>query len=118
MGLWDDLRKLVGGKPVLGPSGTAAVARPTSHPPKEALATESGMAGGEAGSHTASHHAATSPGATAPHAPGAAPHAPGELPAVQVLLQGPLTDLKRTTRFLASVGIESQIIMPPGGCGT
>lgn len=96
MGLWDDLRRFVGGKPVLGP----AEASPNA---PAAAATRSTFP--------------SEPGADARATP-AASGAPGEAPAVQVLVQGPLTDLKRTARYLASVGVESQLIMPPGGCGT
>lgn len=40
------------------------------------------------------------------------------VPPVAVLSKGSITDLKRMSKFLASVGVESQLVMPPGGCGT
>lgn len=39
-------------------------------------------------------------------------------PPVQVLMEGGLADLKRISKHLSSVGVESQIVMPPGGCNT
>ena len=98
MGILDDVRRLFGGKPITG--GARAGHREVGNVPPGPLETDSGE------THWSS--SATEPPSFA---------AP-ETPAVQVLTQGPLTDLKRVSKYLASIGVSSHLLRPPGGCGT
>ena len=93
MSFWSDLKRWwVGGSTDLGEDGRSR----TSTPPTLAQSESGGL-------HSGSHFE---------------PVQVTEAPPVTILTQGPLTDLKRMSRYLASTGIESQLVMPPGGCGT
>ncbi len=62
---------------------------------------------------------ATSKSETVPRKDETVTEQPGsDAPPVQVLMEGGLADLKKISKHLSSVGVESQIVMPPGGCNT
>jgi len=107
MGILDDVRRFLGGKPITG--GTRAGHRETGSAHREAGSAHPNPAAGEGG------ETQWNSSATAPPTYGGAAETP---PAVQVLSQGPLTDLKRLAKYLAAAGVESHLLMPPGGCGT
>ena len=106
MGILDDVRKFFGGKSITGGSAPTRPA-PSQH------GVEPSRPPGSGSTHVEEAGAQWESSATSP--PGFS-HAAS--PAVQVLTQGPLTDLKRISKYLASAGVESQLLMPPGGCGT
>lgn len=130
MGILDDVRRLLGGRPITGNAAPrAGVAQPLHPSAGEERTAEDGpdaprwestatappsFAGSDSSSTPGGRSVALSGGAHSSH-PGASV---SPTRAVQVLTQGPLTDLKRIAKYLTSVGIDSQLIMPPGGCGT
>ena len=121
MGFLDDLRRLLGGKSILGgPPANVGATRDAGTGPQSA-ATDTADACSLDGDFVpgSSGGSCCSTGPSEPQIqPSRSKWDGATTPAVQVLTQGPINDLKRIAKFLTSLGIESQLVMPPGGCGT